>query len=154
MPELRSELLCTFTGRVGTPRDFGPTPRGGTRRFWPVVGGEFEGPRLRGEMLPDGGDWALYRADGTLEIDARITWRTHDGAFVHVRYGGVRRASPEVQARLARGEPVDPGEYYFRTAPVFETGDARYGWLNDILAVGVGERVAPGTLRYAIFEIL
>jgi hypothetical protein len=66
----------------------------------------------------------------------------------------VRRASPEVQARLARGEPVDPGEYYFQTAPVFETGDARYGWLNDIGAVGVGERAAPGTIRYAVFEIL
>jgi hypothetical protein len=50
----------------------------------------------------------------------------------------LQASSPEVQARLVRNEPVDPGEYYFRTAPVFETGDARYGWLNNIVAVGVG----------------
>ncbi len=105
-------------------------------------------------MLPDGGDWALYRADGTLEIDVRLTLRTNDGASIYVRYGGVRHMAPEVQARMARGEPVDPGEYYFRTVPIFETGHARYGWLNNIVAVGVGERLPPGRIRYSVFEIL
>jgi Protein of unknown function (DUF3237) len=136
------------------PREIGATPRGGTRRFFPVVVGDFEGPRLRGEVLPDGGDWALYRADGTLEVDVRLTLRTDDGALIYVRYEGVRRASPEVLARLGRGEPVDPAEYYFRTAPVFETGAVGYAWLNDIVAAGVGERPAPGQIRYSVFEIL
>jgi hypothetical protein len=31
----------------------------------------------------------------------------------------------------------------FRVAPVFETGTERYAWLNNILTVGVGERL-PG----------
>ena len=67
---------------------------------------------------------------------------------------GMRHGPPEVMARLAQGEIVDPSEYYFRVAPMFETGAERYAWLNNILAVGVGERLPPNMVRYSIFEIL
>jgi hypothetical protein len=150
---LRSEFLCTLTAMVSPPRDIGVTPRG-TRRFFAAAGGSFEGPRLRGEVLPDGGDWLLTRADGVHEQDVRITLRTDDGAYIYVRYAGMRHGPPEVLARLQRNETVDPGEYYFRVAPVFETGAARYAWLNQILAVGVGERLPPNGVRYDIFAIL
>ncbi|MGA7867460.1 MAG: DUF3237 domain-containing protein [Stellaceae bacterium] len=73
---------------------------------------------------------------------------------VHLRYAGMRHGPPEVMARLAHGETVDPSEYYFRVAPVFEIGAERYTWLNKILAVGVGERLPPNVVRYSIFEIL
>ena len=49
-------------------------------------------------------------------------------------------------ARLAHCETVDPSEYYFRVAPVFETGVDRYAWLNKILAVGEGERLTPNVV--------
>jgi hypothetical protein len=104
--------------------------------------------------FPDGGDWLLMRPDGVLEQDVRITLKTDDGAFIYVRYAGIRYGPPEVMARLAQGETVDPSEYYFRVAPVFETGAERYTWLNKILAVGVGERLPPNVVRYSIFEIL
>jgi hypothetical protein len=96
----------------------------------------------------------LLRPDGVLEQDVRITLKTDDGAFIYVRYAGMRHGPPEVMARLAQGETVDPSEYYFRVAPMFETGAERYAWLNKILAVGVGERLPPNMVRYAIFEIL
>src|SRR5260370_27088116 len=115
-----------------------------------AIGGSFEGPRLRGEVLPDGGDWLLMRPDSVLEQDVRITPKTDDGAFIYVRYAGMRHGPPEVVARLAQGETVDPSEYYFRVAPVFETGADRYAWLNSILAVGVGERLPPNMVRYSI----
>jgi hypothetical protein len=150
---LRSEFLFHLAGSVGEPRDIGATPRG-TRRFYPVVSGSFEGPRLRGEVLPDGGDWLLLRPDGVLEQDVRLTLKTDDGAFIYVRYAGMRHGPPEVMARLAQGEVVDPSEYYFRVAPVFETGAERYAWLNNILAVGVGERLPPNVVRYSVFQIL
>ena len=102
---LRSEFLCSVTGFVAPPRDIGATPRG-TRRFYPAIGGSFEGPRLRGEVLPDGGDWLLTRPDGVLEQDVRITLKTDDGAFIYVRYAGMRHGPPEVMARLAQGETV------------------------------------------------
>ena len=98
---LRSEFLCSLTGFVAPPRDVGATPRG-TRRFYPAIGGSFEGPRLRGEVLPDGGDWLLLRPDGVLEQDVRITLKTDDSAFIYVRYAGMRHGPPEVMARLAQ----------------------------------------------------
>jgi hypothetical protein len=87
---LRSEFLCTLNGFVGSPRDIGTTPRG-TRRYYPAIGGSFEGPRLRGEVLPDGGDRLLIRPDGVLEQEVRITLKTDDDAFIYVRYVGIRR---------------------------------------------------------------
>jgi Protein of unknown function (DUF3237) len=155
MPQemLNSEFLCTLSGLVAPPREIGATPRG-TRRFFAAIGGSFEGPRLRGEVLPDGGDWLLMRPDGVLEQDVRITLKTDDGAFIYVRYAGMRHATPKVMAKLAQGESVDAKEYYFRIAPVFETGAEKYCWLNNILAVGVGERLPPNIVRYSIFEIL
>ncbi len=109
---------------------------------------------MRGEVLGDGGDWLLLRPDGVLEQDVRITLKTDDAAFIYVHYAGMRHGPSEVMKRLARGESVDPSEYYFRVAPMFETGSSRYAWLNEILAIGVGERLPPNVVRYSIFEIL
>lgn len=75
------------------------------------------------------------------------------GALVLMTYRGVRHASPEVNARIARGEPVDAAEHYLRTAPFFETASPNYSWINKIVAVGVGERRSD-TVVYEVFEIL
>jgi hypothetical protein len=83
----------------------------------------------------------------------RLTLQTDEGALVLMSYRGVRYATAEVSARLARGEQVDPSEYYLRTAPFFETGSERYAWLNTIVAVGMGERL-PNGVRYEVFEVL
>ena len=104
---LGSEFLCTLNGFVGSPRDIGTTPRG-TRRYYPAIGGSFEGPRLRGEVLPDGGDRLLIRPDGVLEQEVRITLKTDDDAFIYVRstfdmseYGtGRRREAPAEHGSL------------------------------------------------------
>lgn len=128
------------------------SPVGG-RKIVLVQGGTLVGPRIRAEILPGGGDWALTRADGVLLLDVRLTLRTDDGAAIFMTYTGRRHAPPEVKARLARGEAVDPADMYFRIAPTFETGDSRYAWMNPILAVGVGERLKAGP-RYHIHEIL
>ena len=68
-------------------------------------------------------------------------------------YRGVRHGPPAVMDRLNRGEKVDPSEYYFRTAPVFETASATYGWLNRIVAVATGYRLPEGPV-YHVFEVL
>jgi hypothetical protein len=150
---LRSRPLFVLDAELDAPQLQAATPYG-QRKIVTVRGGRFDGDRLRGRVLPAGGaDWALLRADGVLELDVRLTLETDDGACVHMRYGGLRHGPPEVMARLARGEAVDPGEYYFRIVPRFETGDARYAWLNAIVAVGIGERRAAGP-RYSVHEIL
>ena len=68
-------------------------------------------------------------------------------------YRGVRHASAEVGARLARGETVDRSEYYLRTTPFFETAHKRYAWVNHVIAVGMGDRRADGVV-YDVFEVL
>jgi len=125
----------------------------GNRKIVKITGGSLIGPRLRAEVLPGGGDWALFRGDGVLSIDVRLTLRSHDGAMIYMTYSGMRYAVPEAAARLARNEHVEPAEMYFRMSAVFETGDDRYAWLNRILSVGVGERLKVGP-RYHLHEIL
>lgn len=125
----------------------------GTRAVFPIAGGDFEGPRLRGKVLPGGGDWTLLRSDGVLELDLRVTLQTDDAALVYLTFTGVRHGPPEVIAELSRGEIVDPAKYYFRTAPRFETSSEKYAFLNQLLAIGVGEN-RPGGATHTIEEIL
>jgi len=149
---MRSRPLITLEVVVPPPQKLGAVPNG-TRVIAPIAGGTFEGPRLRGKVLPGGGDWTLLRSDGVLELDLRITLETDDGALIYMTSFGLRHGPPEVLAALARGESVDPSKYYFRTAPRFETGAPRYGFLNRIIAIASGDRRASGPI-YTIEEVL
>ena len=152
MPELRSEYLFTLTGEVGPPQAVGETPHG-RRLIVPVLGGDFEGPKLRGRILPGGTDWILVRGDGSFQLDVRITLETDDGHLIGMTYKGIRHGTPEVIGRLTRGEPVDPSEYYFRVVPSFEAGPGKYEWLNRIVSVATGERRPSGPV-YEVYQIL
>jgi hypothetical protein len=126
----------------------------GVRKAVPVIGGTFEGERLRGTIAPYGGhDWALTRNDGALVLDVRLTLITDDGEAILMSYYGIRTGSPDALARVARGEAVDSSELYFRTTPRFETACEKYGWLNSIICVGMGERPPEGP-RYHVYEVL
>jgi len=137
---------------VPPPQKLGAVPQG-TRVIAAIAGGTFEGPRLRGKVLPGGGDWTLLRPDGVLELDLRITLETDDGALIGMSSFGLRHGPAEVLAALSRGEPVDPSEYYFRTAPRFETSAPQYAFLNRVMAIASGDRRAGGPI-YSIEEIL
>src|SRR5215470_6787857 len=120
---MNSRPLMTVRITAAPPQQLGAVPHG-TRSMVPVTGGDFEGPRLRGKVLPGGGDWLLLRSDGVLELDLRITLETDDQA-----------------------------SHYFRTLPRFETSTEKYAFLNRILAVGVGEARPDGAI-HQIDEIL
>jgi hypothetical protein len=132
-------------------QELGEAPHG-RRRIIPITGGRVSGERLAGRVLPGGADWQVIRADGVAELDARYTLETDDGALVYVTNRGVRHGPAEVIRRLAAGEPVDPALYYMRTTPWFETGDARYAWLNRIVCVATGARRATA-VELEVFEI-
>lgn len=125
----------------------------GNRSVFPIIGGEFEGPRLRGKVLGGGGDWTLLRPDGVLELDLRITLQTDDGALIYMTFTGLRHGPADVIAAIGRGEGVDPAKYYFRTAPRFETASEKYSFLNRILAIGIGENKPSGPV-HTVEEIL
>ena len=153
MKELKSQRLFTLTIKLQPTIEMGNTPAG-NRRIFAVSGGEFAGDRIRGTIMPViGSDLLLVRADGSAQQDVRMLLKTDDGALILMTYRGVRHASDEVSARLARGEAVDGSEYYLRTAPFFETSSPRYSWINRIVSVGVGERRADSVV-YEVFEIL
>ncbi len=124
---------------IGAPQDLGLTPHG-RRRIIPVLGGRFEGPSIRGRILPGGADWQILRSDGAAELDARYTLETDEGALIYVSNRGIRTGSPEVLARLNTGETVDSAAYYFRTVAQFETGADAYQWLTQAIFVASAER--------------
>jgi hypothetical protein len=147
-----SRLLMTLEVAVLGAQRVGAVPLG-NRLTAPIGGGHFEGPRLRGKVLPGGGDWTLLRGDGVLELDLRLTLETDDGALIHMTSFGLRHGPPEVIAALARGANVEPSTYYFRTTPRFETAHPRYEFLNRLLAVSDGDRRVGGPV-YTIYEVL
>lgn len=149
MPELRP--LFTATVKVGPALVVGEGPHG-LRRIIPIGGGMFTGERLSGRVLPGGADWQVIRPDRVAEIEARYTLETNDGALIYVRNPGIRTGPKEVMDRLARGEPCDPSEYYFRTRPVFETGAPEYQWLHNLVAVCAGER-HPDRVVLSFYEV-
>ena len=149
---MNSRLLMSLQVTVTSPQKIGAGPRG-IRTTAPITSGHFEGPRLRGKVLPGGGDWTVLRPDGVLELDLRITLQTDDGALIHMASFGLRHGPPDVIAALGRGETVDPASYYFRTTLRFETGSPRYEFLNRLFAVASGDRRAEGPI-YTIDEIL
>jgi len=131
------DYLGTLRIETGTRTvvDNGPQ---GTRTIVQVVGGRFEGPRVKASVQTPAGDWITNRADGSYRLDVRLTLRTDDGAAILVTYNGI-------------GLATDAGAS-LRTAPLFETGDSRYAWLTRLQAVGVGERVGTA-VKYDIYAL-
>jgi hypothetical protein len=153
MAELKSRHLFTIIMKLPPILELGDTAAG-NRRVFTVSGGKFIGDRLRGEVLSQASsDLLLVRADGSSQQDVRLILRTDDGALILMTYRGVRHASAEVSARIARGERVAASDYYLRTAPFFETSSSKYTWLNKIVGIGIGER-QPDGVEYEVFEIL
>jgi len=152
MPELRSKFLFRLTASVTRLLDVGDVPVG--RRHVDLLGiGTFEGPRLRGTLHAGGIDMKTVRSDGAVIPNVRLVLETDDEALIFMHYTGVRCGSPEVMARIAAGESVDPSEYYHRNTPYFETSDANYDWLNRICSVGIGWR-SGDSAGYDVFEIV
>ena len=118
-------------------------PPHGFRRVIPIIGGRFEGPELRGIVLPGGADWNLRRSDDVAEVWARYTLQTDDGILISV-----------INAGLAHGAPGTP-ERYARTSPSFEVSHERYAWLTRSVFVGTLERHTGEVpaVRLRIYEV-
>lgn len=155
---LESEPLCCAAFEVeGEIMALGQSPWR-NRRVGYITGGRFEGPRLKGQILPGGGNWSESgegpEGAAVGAFDARSVWKTDDGALIYVTYSGRTLIPPDVSAafRDPAQPEVDPSRYRIRIAPVFETADPRYAWLNAVMAIGCGERTRTGInhFMYAI----
>ena len=148
---VRTRPLFVLREQVPPLLVVGPTPNG-FRRIGLIQGGSFEGERLSGEVV-SGNDWQTVRDDSCTKLDVRLLLRTADDALIVMSYTVLRAGPPDVMEALDKGDAPDPSTYYFRMSPMFETSAKKYDWLNRIISVGVGNRLADGPV-YSIFEIL
>ena len=137
--------------QVAPPTDVGEVPHG-RRRIVQITGGTFEGPDIRGRIVPGGADWQMIQPDGFSELDTRYTLETDKGDIVYVQNAGIRHAPPDVMKRLLAGENVDPALVYFRTVPKFETAAPELQWLARSVFIGIGERY-PSDVRIRFWRV-
>jgi muconolactone delta-isomerase len=145
LPAPRLRFVYRLEAGLGEPLD-GDVP-GGHRRIVPLVHGAFSGPELNGTLVAGASaDWQLVQGDGTALGDIRYTLRTDDGDLLYVRSSSVRHGSPEVLARLARGEDVDPAQYTSRASTRIEAAAPHLDWLNKGVFISVGARRPAGVV--------
>lgn len=148
---LGKQPIFTIRAELEAITTLGRTPYG-ERRVIGILGGTVQGPKLTGRILPGGADWQIIRSDGAADIKARYTIETQAGALIMVTSEGLRHGPAEVMDKLARGDPVDPAHYYFRTVMRFETANPSLDWLNRILALARGQR-EPRAVRLDVYEV-
>lgn len=148
-PEL--EFAFEIRATVAEPQDFGVMDHG-RRRVIEITGGTFEGPEIRGRIVPGGADWQSIQEDGFSRLDTRYALETDDGKLIYVQNFGLRHAPPEVMERLNRGETVDPTLVYFRTIPTFETSAPELQWLVRSVFIGEGQRY-PEDVRVRFWRV-
>lgn len=131
-PEPGLEFVFEETVKLEPAIEVGETARG-KRRIIPIAGGRFEGPNIRGEVMPGGWDWQLDRPDGCTDVVADYFLKTDDGVMINVRNTGTI-------CRPAEGEAPMP----VRTHPVFEPPLGSYQWLGEQAFVGTLALAPPG----------
>ena len=155
MPELPSaiamEHLFDVSVELDAPQMVGETPLG-RRMVLILKSGAFTGARLRGEILPGGGDWLLFLPNGSMDLDVRATMRTDDGALILLNFNGIVHGPPGVLPRVLGGEDVPADEYYARISLRFETGAEPYAWMNKLIAIGSGY-LGARRAGFAVFAI-
>ena len=150
---MKLEQQYTMRATVAPPLLAGPGPVG-VRAIYAVTGGEIEGDRINGKVLPIGADWARMTVEGDwVFVDVRITIETDDGAVIHGEYFGHLEVNEGVAAGMTGESGTDFGDQYFVTQPRLETGDERYAWVNRKAFVAEG-RILPGMqVEYRVYSV-
>jgi hypothetical protein len=150
LPDPRLDLVYRLEATVGDPQDVGQISAGHLR-IVPLTGGTFNGPELRGTLLPGASaDWQTVLPDGTALGDVRYTLETERGDLLYVQSQSVRHGSKEVLERLGRGEDVDARDYTFRGTVKIEAASANLDWLSRGIFVSVGGRQS-GSVIYEVY---
>ena len=149
---MKLEYLCDYTATFITPISMGKGPLG-ERIVADLTGGYFEGPRLKGKVRASGADWALVGPDGNLRLDVRAVFECDDGASIYVTYRARMEATEGIRQALAGGGETNFGDNYFISQLQFETGDERYAWLNNLMAVGEG-KLKPNKVTYRVYAVV
>lgn len=146
LPEPRLTQVYRLEATLAPPLELGQVAPG-RRRIVALTGGTFSGPEINGRLLAGASaDWQTILPDGTALGNIRYTLESDRGDLLYVQSRSIRHGSPEVLARLGRGEDVDPNEYTFRTSTEIETAAPDLDWLNKGVFISVGARQAAGVI--------
>lgn len=150
MSDPKLEYLMTYHADLKEPA---PVGKGsfGTRAIYDITGGHFEGPRMKGKILPSGADWILIGDDGFGRLDVRATFETDDGALIYMQYLGIL----DLQAAAGGSDELIEsqfGDFFFMTQPRLETGDERYQWVNQLVVIGQG-RTLKNAVEYRLYSV-
>lgn len=144
--------LFECDSEIADTQELNQTPFG-KRTIYIIGGGRFWGERINGNALPGGGDWVLVNEHGLAKLDVRKTLKTDDGALINISYQGLYQFKEELTTLLDQGHGYEFGDTLFQVQIQFETGDARYQWLNTTLAVAEGRETGT-TIQYRAFEMV
>lgn len=141
------EYVMSIKLKLGTLRKITGMPNGSTRMFIDITGGTFEGPNIKGIVLPGtGGDYPLVGDDNVLDFDARYLLKEDDGTIIYLQNRGYRWGSQKVMQDISEHKDVDPSMYYMRTAPKFEVTAGKHDWLTKHIFVGTGRKTVDGNI--------
>ncbi|HZV19885.1 MAG TPA: DUF3237 domain-containing protein [Sphingobium sp.] len=150
----RFEFAFTVAIDLTPPVWLTPSGMGATRAAVWAARGTFEGPRIRGTVIPmSGGDYPLVRPNGVIDFDARYLLQADDGTPIYLQSRGYRWAEGEAMERMNRNEPLEPHEYYMRVSPKFDVPEGPHDWLAKHIFVGVAEKI-PKANRIHYFMLL
>ncbi|MHA6720791.1 DUF3237 domain-containing protein [Sphingomonas sp. RS6] len=122
---------------LGPAEQVGATPYGKRVRI-PITGGTFAGPRISGTILPEGMDWQLIRADGSVTLEASYLMREKDGTLIQITNRGVAF------------------DNHVRATPVFEAPLGPHQWLNQSVftaTVGPAEEAKQPAVRITVYRM-
>lgn len=151
MLEYRLEHIFSYTATLEAPEVIGPLAEGIRANFY-VTRGEVLGPKIKGKVLPVGGDWLTIRTDGVGILDVRATFQTDDGALIYTTYTGVVDAGEDGYQRFLRQDlpPVLP----LRIVPRYHTAHPDYLWVNRIQCLGIGQvDMVRSVVHYDVYAV-
>lgn len=147
---LSEDPVCVIEVEVDKPVQSYAGEGGIEKRMIAITGGRVSGG-LTGRVLPGGADFQTVYPDGRAEIMARYCLEVEQG-IIEVESRGLRAGPPEIIAKLARGEKVEPGSYYFRTAVRLTTSAPGLELWARRLYIAVAARM-PDCVRINLHEV-
>jgi hypothetical protein len=148
-------LESVFTYRVKTTGPLPDTkgsPRG-ERQYWIVSDATLMGPKINATLAAPGSDWMNVSNDGFWRPDVRLPFVTDDGETVLAHYTGLVEQTNAFKKAAEANRPTAWEDQYMRLLMHFDTGAARYRWLNTSLFVARGRLVGTGNIEYECFRL-
>src|SRR4051794_30019699 len=131
-PALALEHVFDYQVQLNPPIAFG------SRMFYEALSGRVSGPRLNGDVLRGGGDWASLRPDGWIALDVRGHCRTDDGVLLYFSYDGLLEPTQAFNRAVTSGGETDFDDQYWRGGGRGGNGDPPHSWVAQAPHLGGG----------------